>query len=88
MCKYVRAGIGVSVCLVVCLLGQNVLSDEIGYEFAKESAGDVIAAKGASEAIADLCHLGEAEMEDLSRAVRSMADVGLRVLGVAKAYFK
>ncbi len=48
----------------------------------------VVAAKGAPEAIADLCHLGKAEIEDLSRAVRSMADAGLRVLGVAKAYFK
>jgi Ca2+-transporting ATPase len=48
----------------------------------------VIAAKGAPEAIADLCHLGKAEMEDLSKAVHSMADAGLRVLGVAKSYFK
>ncbi len=48
----------------------------------------VIAAKGAPEAIADLCHLGEAEMEDLSKAVHSMADAGLRVLGIAKSYFK
>ncbi|MGA2959652.1 MAG: cation-translocating P-type ATPase [Thermodesulfobacteriota bacterium] len=48
----------------------------------------VIAAKGAPEAIGDLCHLGEAEMAGLSKAVRSMADAGLRVLGIAKAYFK
>jgi Ca2+-transporting ATPase len=48
----------------------------------------VIAAKGAPEAIADLCHLGEEENAGLNRAVRSMADAGLRVLGVAKAYFK
>jgi len=48
----------------------------------------VIAAKGAPEAIADLCHLGRTQMEDLSQAVCSMADAGLRVLGIAKAYFK
>ena len=48
----------------------------------------VIAAKGAPEAVADLCHLGEGEIEEISRVVRSMADAGLRVLGVAKAYFK
>jgi Ca2+-transporting ATPase len=48
----------------------------------------VIAAKGAPEAIADLCHLGQAEIEELIEVVRSMADEGLRVLGVAKAYFK
>ena len=35
----------------MCLLSQNVLSDEVGYEFAKESAGDVIAAKGAGESV-------------------------------------
>ncbi len=48
----------------------------------------VIAAKGAPEAITDLCHLDEAQKEELSRQVSSMADDGLRVLGVAKAYFK
>jgi Ca2+-transporting ATPase len=45
----------------------------------------VIAAKGAPEAIVDLCHYGEAERQALFRHVRSMADEGLRVLGVAKA---
>ncbi len=48
----------------------------------------VIAAKGAPEAIMDLCHLDEAQKEELYRQVISMADDGLRVLGVAKAYFK
>jgi P-type Ca2+ transporter type 2C len=48
----------------------------------------VIAAKGAPEAIMDLCHLDEAQKEELSRQVINMADDGLRVLGVAKAYFK
>ncbi len=48
----------------------------------------VIAAKGAPEAIADLCHLSEAEVQALSGHIASMADEGLRILGVAKAQFK
>jgi Ca2+-transporting ATPase len=47
----------------------------------------VIAAKGAPEAIMDLCHLDEAQREELSRQIVSMADDGLRVIGVARAYF-
>jgi len=48
----------------------------------------VIAAKGAPEAIADLCHFDRAQMEQLSRQISSMTKDGLRVLGVAKAHFK
>jgi P-type Ca2+ transporter type 2C len=47
----------------------------------------VIAAKGAPEAIMDICHLDEAHKEELSRQIIAMADDGLRILGVAKAYF-
>jgi Ca2+-transporting ATPase len=47
----------------------------------------VIAAKGAPEAIGDLCHLDPAASEALERAVTTMAAQGLRVLGVAKASF-
>ncbi len=47
----------------------------------------VIAAKGAPEAIMDLCHLDETQKEELSRQIINMADDGLRVLGVARAYF-
>ncbi|MFH1007153.1 MAG: cation-translocating P-type ATPase [Candidatus Latescibacterota bacterium] len=47
----------------------------------------VIAAKGAPEAIADLCHLNPAQIEDLSGPVNTLADDGLRVLGVARARF-
>lgn len=55
----------------------------------RSSRGDryVIAAKGAPEAIADLCHLNEKERQTLSDKVQSMAIEGLRVLGVARAYF-
>jgi len=45
----------------------------------------VVAAKGAPEIIADLCHLGPAELQAVRRSMDSMATEGLRVLGVAKA---
>ncbi|MBL7973174.1 MAG: cation-translocating P-type ATPase [Prolixibacteraceae bacterium] len=44
-----------------------------------------IAAKGAPEAIFELCHLPEAEKNNYAQAVSEMASAGLRVLGVAKA---
>jgi Ca2+-transporting ATPase len=47
----------------------------------------VIAAKGAPEAIADLCHLSAADLTALTRSVDAMATEGLRVLGVARASF-
>ena len=45
----------------------------------------VIAAKGAPEAIVELCHLGAAERAELTRSVDQMAAEGLRILGVARA---
>lgn len=45
----------------------------------------VIAAKGAPEAIFDLCHLSEKEIVIHSNIVSKMAESGLRILGVAKA---
>ena len=50
--------------------------------------GYMVAAKGAPEAIADLCHFDRAQADELSRTILSMADGGLRILGVAKAYLK
>lgn len=47
----------------------------------------VIAAKGAPEAIADLCHFDDTQLAALQCQVSQMADQGLRVLGVAKADF-
>ena len=44
-----------------------------------------IAAKGAPEAIFDLCHLPENEKAKYAAAVSEMASAGLRVLGVAKS---
>jgi P-type Ca2+ transporter type 2C len=45
----------------------------------------IIAAKGAPEAIFDLCHFDDKTKKRLSSAVEEFAIVGLRVLGVAKA---
>jgi P-type Ca2+ transporter type 2C len=44
----------------------------------------MIAAKGAPEAIVDLCHLNDGIVKEVSRQAASMANEGLRVLGVAK----
>jgi Ca2+-transporting ATPase len=48
----------------------------------------VIAAKGAPEAIADLCHFDQQMLQDLTVQINVMAAEGLRILGVAKASFK
>jgi Ca2+-transporting ATPase len=50
--------------------------------------GYVVAAKGAPEAIADLCHFDRAQTDELSRTILAMAGGGLRILGVAKASLK
>jgi Ca2+-transporting ATPase len=47
----------------------------------------VVAAKGAPEAIADLCHLNAIDLAALTRSVNDMAAEGLRVLGVARSSF-
>ena len=47
----------------------------------------VIAAKGAPEAIVDLCHLDAARAASIAAQVQAMAADGLRVLGVAQASF-
>ncbi len=47
-----------------------------------------IAAKGAPEAIADLCHLPPEALEEWSGRIAALADEGLRVIGVAKARFR
>jgi Ca2+-transporting ATPase len=48
----------------------------------------VIAAKGAPEAIADLCHLSAGQQTALERHISALAERGLRVLAVAKAQFR
>jgi P-type Ca2+ transporter type 2C len=67
-------------------LSQNLLSMSRVWK-SPDSRNYVIAAKGAPEAIADICHLGDDAMEDLRQRINDMASEGLRVLGVAKAVF-
>ncbi len=45
----------------------------------------MVAAKGAPEAIIDLCHLPPTEADAIGQVAAQMADEGLRVLGVARA---
>jgi Ca2+-transporting ATPase len=52
-----------------------------------EGSGYVIAAKGAPEAIADLCHLPADALARVQAKVSALAKRGLRVLGVARADF-
>lgn len=47
----------------------------------------MIAAKGAPEAIVDLCHLDASQASVIAEQVATMAQDGLRVLGVARATF-
>jgi Ca2+-transporting ATPase len=49
------------------------------------AAHDVIAAKGAPEAVADLCHLPPQDRQRWHVRAAQLAERGLRVLGVAKA---
>ena len=46
-----------------------------------------IAAKGAPEAIMDLCHLSDDKRCELLKIIEEMASNGLRILGVAKSTF-
>jgi Ca2+-transporting ATPase len=45
----------------------------------------VVATKGAPEAVADLCHLDQAQLAKLAGQVNTLAAQGMRVLGVARA---
>src|SRR5271157_1931503 len=52
----------------------------------KSPSGDefVVAAKGAPEAIADLCHMDDERIRRMTQNVSTMAQEGLRVLGIAR----
>ncbi len=49
-----------------------------------DGQGHVISAKGAPEAMMDLCHLGDAQRQQWHAVVEQMAAEGLRVLAVAQ----
>jgi Ca2+-transporting ATPase len=52
-----------------------------------DKSGFVLAAKGAPEAIANLCHFGTADLAALKKSVDDMAASGLRVLGIARGSY-
>ena len=49
----------------------------------KDASQHLLATKGAPEAVADLCHLPSTQLNALRDQVETMAESGLRVLGVA-----
>ena len=55
---------------------------------ARTNGDYLIAAKGAPETIADLCHFTPPETKELAQQIDDMAQNGLRVLGVARAHFR
>ncbi|MES3000114.1 MAG: cation-translocating P-type ATPase [Pseudomonadota bacterium] len=54
------------------------------HAFAQDDGSHVLAAKGAPEAIADLCHLAAPELARIRGQVEEMAAGGLRVIAVAR----
>jgi Ca2+-transporting ATPase len=68
-------------------LSQNLLAMSRVWK-SPDNMNYVIAAKGAPEAIADICHLSKEQLQGLSEKINSMAEKGLRIIGVAKAKFK
>jgi Ca2+-transporting ATPase len=62
--------------------------DLLAVTYVYDEAGSpelIVAAKGAPEAVAELCHLPEHDRTELRRAVDEMAQEGMRVLAVARA---
>jgi len=72
------------------LLREYSISDSllaVSYAWkARQENGWVISAKGAPEAVIDLCHLSSEKAEPIRQAVVKLASDGLRVLGVARAH--
>jgi len=57
----------------------------MSHVYAPDDRRFLIAAKGAPEAVVDLCHLPAAQAERVRERVRALAGEGMRVLGVARA---
>ena len=67
-------------------LSQNMLALSHVWHSTEDQQKYIVATKGAPEAIADLCHMDTTDTKLLSQQVTKMAEQGLRVLGVARAY--
>lgn len=68
-------------------LSPKLLAMSQVWDRADGKGGHMVAAKGAPEAIADLCHLSALARQAMMQSVDSMAANGLRILGVAEAGF-
>ncbi|WP_426031185.1 cation-translocating P-type ATPase [Cypionkella sp. TWP1-2-1b2] len=68
-------------------LSAKLLAMSQVWERADGKGGHMVAAKGAPEAIADLCHLSATARQAMMQGVDAMAAKGLRILGVAEAAF-
>jgi len=68
-------------------LSQNLLAMSHVWK-SPDSKNYIIASKGSPEAVADICHLNENQLQSLLKNITSMAEEGLRIIGVAKAEFK
>ena len=68
-------------------LRPDLLAMSLAWQVTSGQQEFVIAAKGAPEAIAELCHLSIGARTALSTTINAMASEGLRVLGVARASF-
>src|SRR5262249_41980154 len=66
-------------------LSPDLLAVTQAWQVADAKSDFVIAAKGAPEAIAELCHVGPPGLAALKNMLDAMAADGLRVLGVARA---
>lgn len=72
------------------LIKQYPLSEKLlamTHVFQSDKGAYIVAAKGAPEAIAELCHLKDDEKQKVLDQVSKIANEGLRVLGVAKSTF-
>lgn len=67
-------------------LSKELLAMSRVFESEADKTRKVIAAKGAPEAIFDLCHLSNETQLRFAAVVKQMAGQGLRILGVAKSY--
>lgn len=69
-------------------LSKELLALSHVWDNSNKKKGLVIAAKGAPEAIIDLCHLNKTQAKEVLKSAHIMASEGLRILGVAKALHK
>ena len=68
-------------------LSEKLLAMSCVWKAPQEAGHLIVATKGAPEAVIDLCHLGSSKRAEILADVKSMAQKGQRVLGVARASF-